>query len=200
MRNYDKMCQLWLRIWRTKDYGSRIDSPEYRRQSEVLIKTLASALSDVESFCELGLGNGRNVHYFHKLFPDWEYRANDINPETNSVIAKHYPDVLDYCSIVILDTLSYLKECKPADLIFTHGHLMHIPDDAILEVCELMEQKANKYIALFEALEHLSYAEVKNYRFERDYLDIFNLKPIKIIPIIHKESGYLQMLYLLGKS
>lgn len=199
MFSYEQMNQFWLHTWKNADYGSRIDTKDYKEQSQIIVNTLAPHLSDVETFCELGLGNGRNVHYFHEKFPDWEYRANDINPDTHKVIAKHYPDVLDYCSVTILDTLTYLKECEPADLIFTHGHLMHIPDDVIHEVCDLMEQKANKYIGLFEAYEHLSYAEDMNYRFERDYNDIFGLRPLYGFLIIHKKSGYLHMLYLLKK-
>ena len=198
--DYEEMQNFWLHVWRTEDYGSRIDKQGYQNQTRVLVNTVADNVVGVKTFCELGLGNGRNVHCFHEVFPDWEYRANDINPDIHSVIARHYPDVLDYCSILILDTLTYLQECKPVDLIFTHGHLMHMPDDVIFDICGLMEERANKYIAIYEAYEHLSYAEYQRYRWERDYADIFTLEPIFFTPIIHKTSGYIQMFAIFEKG
>ena len=198
--SYDEMQEWWLNVWQYADYGHRTDDQGYRNQSQILVNTISNVVVEVKTFCELGIGNGRNVHFFHEVFPNWEYMANDINPDIHSVIARYYPDVLDYCSVVIRDTLSYLKECKQADLIFTHGHLMHMPDDVIYEICDLMQKRTNKYIVTYEAFEHLSYAKYKGYRWERDYTDVFTIKPILVTPIIHKKNGYIQMFAIFEKG
>ena len=87
---------------------------------------------------------------------------------------------MDWASIEIIDTLSYLrKDALQREVTFTQGHLMHIPNDVIKEVCSLITQKTKRYILLYEAylnekgiglIKKLKY---KTYRFDRDYEEMF---------------------------
>ncbi len=127
-------------------------------------------------FYELGVGSGRNLYNFHEKHKEWIYIGNDINPNTYNEIKSIYPGLLDWASIKIIDTLSYLrKDALQRDVTFTHGHLMHIPNDVIEEVCSLTVQKTKRYILLYEAylnengiglIKKLKY---KTYRSDRDY-------------------------------
>lgn len=201
MISYKEGCDFWLDIWKD-DYGRRMSTTGYKRTSQRVVNTLAPYLTEVESFCELGMGNGRNIHYFHEQFSNWGFRGNDINPDTYSEMALYFPKVIDYVSVIILDTLEYLRECKQVDLIFTFGHLMHIPDDSIKEVCELMSNKADKYIATYEAFGHqqwVSRPRLEGFRFERDYQKIFDLEVLFSGHALGQSSGLIQNLCLFKK-
>lgn len=81
--------------------------------------------------------------------------------------------------IICEETLTYLEMLLLPDMIFTSGHLMHIPDEAIGKVCELISQKALKFILLYEAftdsikLSEEKKERYKDYRWGRDYSDRF---------------------------
>lgn len=131
-------------------------------------------------FCELGVGSGRNIYYFHERHPEWKYIGNDINPNIYNEIKSIYPEILDWASIEIIDTLNYLrKDDLQMDITFTYGHLMHIPDDVITEVCSLIAKKTRKYILLQEAylygegVSFIKRLKYKRYRFVRDYERMF---------------------------
>lgn len=135
---------------------------------------------DCRLFCELGVGSGRNIYYFHRKYPKWKYIGNDINPNIYNEIKSIYPDLLDWATIEIIDTLSYLqKNNLQMDVTFTHGHLMHIPNDVIGEVCTLIAQKTKRYILFQEAylnekgISFMKRWKYKIYRFDRDYEGMF---------------------------
>lgn len=174
MSRYEDTQRFWIDKW-ARGYDKTIETDGSRKRSKAFVEIVAPHIEDATSLCELGVGNGRNIHYFHERFSGWAYAANDINPTVHSIIGAYYPDVLDYTSIVIMDTLGYLKQCRPADVMLTNGHLMHIPDDIIGEVCGLMEKMANKHIVIYEAYGHYKDDVPRDprYRFERDYADYF---------------------------
>lgn len=201
MISYKEACDFWLGIWKD-EYGRRMSTAGYKRASRHIVDALAPYLTEVNSFCELGMGNGRNIHYFHDKFPSWEFRGNDINPDIYLEMAQHFPKVIDYVSAIVLDTLEYLHECKQVDLIFTFGHLMHIPDDSIEEVCKLMLSKADKYIAIYEAFSHQQGAprqRLEGFRFERDYQKIFGLNVLFSAFTLNKAAGRIHHLCLFKK-
>jgi len=173
MTSHEEAKAFWLNIWRVRpEYKDELNSNAYVTRTKAIIEILGSKIQNTETFCELGVGPGRNIFYFHEAYPEWKYIGNDINPDTHSVIEESYPGMLDYADITIADTLDYLKQIDPVDTLFTHGHLMHISDETIDEICELMAQKARKYIVMHEALGHMEqHAEClhKNFRFERKY-------------------------------
>jgi len=129
---------------------------------------------DIEfsSFCELGLGTGRNVKAFHDEYPDATYCGNDIFPDIKKFVEEQHPEVLDYTDIYIEDTLQFLKKppCE-MDFVFTHGHLMHIPEDVIQEVMKLIFEQANT-VAFCEVF-HKTFEERDGYRFSRNYTKFF---------------------------
>jgi len=175
-KNYQDTKGFWRLFWATcPEYADELDRGPRVPETKRMICIHAPFFEDVNSFCELGLGNGRNVHYFHKIFPEWIYRGNDINPNVHKAILSRYPDVLDYSDIEIADTLEYLKTSRPVDMILTCAHLMHIPDSVIEDVCALMAEKARKFILVSEA--HSSPPEtvwrMGPYRLERDYRNAF---------------------------
>ena len=137
-------------------------------------------MNECQTFCELGAGSGRNIWYFHEKYPNWTYSGNDINPDIHNQIATIYPSLLDWADIAITDTLTFLQRGDfSTDITFTHGHLMHLPNDVIDEVCALIAQKTRKYILLHEAylngrgIELRKRLKYRKYRFDRDYHDRF---------------------------
>lgn len=137
-------------------------------------------MQDCQTFCELGVGSGRNIYYFHEKYPQWMYTGNDINPNIHDEIKSIYPDLLNWASIEIIDTLSYLKKDNfQTDITFTRGHLMHIPNDVISEVCNLISKKTSRCILLHEVylsskgLSLRKKLKYRKYRFDRDYEEMF---------------------------
>ena len=83
---------------------------------------------------------------------------------------------------------------------------MHLPDAVIEEVCALISSKANEFILVYEAYPHQPRAEVKesykNYRFERNYDNMFpgfSLKD-KRIEEHPTKVGFRHCLYLFEES
>jgi len=66
------------------------------------------------------------------------------------------------------------------DITFTHGHLMHIPDDVISQVFKLISKKTERYILMKEeylygkGISLLKKLKHKRYRFVRDYERMFS--------------------------
>jgi len=179
MSNYKKTKKIWTK-WRKKNpsYASATNSDKHIKKSKMIVDRYSGLLNSCASFSELGVGNGRNIHFFHEKFPDWHYYGNDIYPDIHNIIRAIYPDLLDYAEIIIEDTLIFLTVCNNTDIMFTHGHLMHLPDDVIGEVCSLISDKTDRFILLYEAYPHRPGTKVKSsykdYRYERDYENMFD--------------------------
>ena len=142
-KGYSETKAYWVNKWRCQpEYADHLNRGKLIDGTKAMINGFSPLLEGAKSFCELGLGNGRNIHYFHEQFPAWEYQGNDINPAVHKAIRSQYPDILEYTDIKINDTLEYLKVCECADVIFSSDHLMHIPGSVIVEVCALMADKA----------------------------------------------------------
>ena len=167
-------------MYQKGNYTQATNQSNHIEMSQYLATNYGSTINSCKTLCELGVGSGRNLFYLHESYPALKYSGNDINPNIHNEIRSIYPDVLEWASIEIVDTLTYLKKLQsPVDIFFTHGHLMHLPDDVIYEVCELISRKANKYILIREAflngrgisLRHKK--KYKDYRFDRDYENMF---------------------------
>jgi len=178
--SYQDAKECWLTRWQNKpEYATRLDFAPQIVFIKKAVDVAGGHIEDVKSFCELGVGTGNSIHYFHEKYPEWEYRGIDINPEVHKLISTTYPGVLDYADIKSIDTLAYLRECNSVDLFYSKDHLMHIPEPVIEEVCALMASKAKKYILIREAYE--GHRQGGN-RYERDYTDAF-----PGFVVIHKE-------------
>jgi len=206
-RQYRKTKRIWTNWWsRNPEYAMATTSDKHVKRSKMIVNRYASTLDGCGGFCELGVGTGRNIHFFHQRFPEWRYRGNDIYPDIHDIITSMHPDLLEYAEITIADTLEYLKVCDDADMMFTYGHLMHLPDAVIEEVCALISSKANRFIVIYEAYPHKPGAKVKasykNYRFERSYDNMFpgfvlRDKQVEEHPT---KVGFRHCLYLFEKS
>ena len=200
--SYQKTKKIWTNWWgEHASYGKATSSIEHIDKTRNMIKLHSELLGKCSSMCELGIGNGRSLYYFHEAYPDWDFRGNDIFPKIKEVISVCYPKVLDFADIAVQDTLAFLKECPEADLFLTFGHLMHIPNDVIGEVCDLIIQKAQKYILVYEAFPHNPRFELPDryngYRFERDYRGMFKGSRHMDIKIDdNDEKGTRQALYM----
>ena len=178
--SYQDAKECWLTRWRNKpEYAARLDFAPQIDFIKAAIVATSPYIEGVKSFCELGVGTGNSIRYFHEKYPEWEYRGIDINPDVHKLILATYPGVLDYADIKSIDTLTYLQECDSVDLFYSKDHLMHIPDPVIAEVCALIASKAGKYILIREAYE--GHRQGGN-RYERDYTDAF-----PGFVVIHKE-------------
>ena len=181
MTTYSNTKKIWSKWYQNhSDYTRLTNQAKHIETSKHLVDTYGPRMQGCQTFCELGVGSGRNIHYFHQKHPEWTYIGNDINPNIHNEIKSIYPDLLDWASIEITDTLSYLRKADfQTDITFTHGHLMHIPDDVIGEVCSLIAKKTRRCILLHEAYLNgpgISFAKrrkYRRYRFDRDYEGMF---------------------------
>lgn len=175
MATYETTQNYWKRLHRRTNYSKRnARNDRHDMMTKHILDTYGWVMGVCESFCELGMGSGRNINIFHERYPRVYYYGNDISEKTRKVVRDLYPDMLLYADIQIQDTLSYVRELKKKDIIFTYGHLMHLPDDIIGEVCREIGEKSQKYILLHEAYEtEVKDRNYKKYRFSRDYSEIF---------------------------
>lgn len=171
---YDDTVEFWKSKHKTDSYSLiKTNKPRHIEHTQYILKKFAQEIAQCNSICELGCGNGRNLNAFLQEHPHVSLWGNDINPKLFIHIAQLYPDAFNRADLTICDTLDYLKEIPQMDMVFTYGHLMHIPDDKIEEVCGLINSKALKYILLFEARDiKTTPAKQKlynNYRWARYY-------------------------------
>jgi len=179
MATYSSTKKIWVRLYNKGNYARATNQAKHIETSKFLVETYGPRMVGCQIFCELGVGCGRNIYYFHEKYPEWEYIGNDINPKTYEDMGSVYPNVLKWASIEIIDSLSYLQRDIKMDVTFTHGHLMHIPDDVIGKLCSLIAQKTDKYILLNEAFLNekgvglIKRWRYRRYRFDRDYEGMF---------------------------
>ena len=102
-----------------------------------------------------------------------------MNSSSKNYMNKTYPKLAKICNLMIKDTKNYLLNPKEVDLIFTHGHLMHLPESIIDDICKTIDSKKNKYIFIREALINNPAAglirklKYRRFRFDRDYSNKF---------------------------
>jgi hypothetical protein len=180
MSKYSKTKELWSQWYQKGTYTQATNQSKHVETSKRLVDIYGPQMKDSSVFCELGAGSGRNIYYFHDKYPQWTYIGNDINPNIHNEIKSIYPDLLSWAEIQIIDTLTYLrKEDFQTDITFTHGHLMHLPNDVIDEACDLIARKTRRYILLYEAylndkgISLRKKLKYKKYRFDRDYEGMF---------------------------
>lgn len=190
---YENTKNLWKKWWSKKPwYGRRTNLPKHLGRSEEIVRIFMDLGLTFSSFCELGIGSGRNIFYFHKCFPDAEYFGVDISPMVESVIRECHSSILEFVKLHIGDVLTFLQNPQfPTECIFTHGLLMHIPQDTIEELMQLIFEWSR--IVVFCEAYHESYRKTKSYRFERDYKEYFpeNFELLFNEPVDHKSHLYI---------
>jgi len=180
---YNETIDYWKAKHASGSYGMvKTNKARHIAKTKHIINKFSNEINQCKSICELGCGNGRNLYYFNQQFNGIQYYGNDIDPNLFEHIKTIYPELLNNDNVKITqeDTLTYLEKLLLPDMIFTYGHLMHIPDEIIGKICSLISQKARKFILLYEAfLDSKNLCQekkerYKNYRFGRDYNDMFS--------------------------
>lgn len=176
---YNSTKIYWIKKHKSKNYAFAENIEKNNKISKAFIDKYINQISDVNSFHELGVGSGRNINIFMQYFPNIKYSGNDITENLGNYVKTAYPNVYEKAKLFVKDTQLYLNDSATVDITFTHGHLMHIPDDAIEDVCMNISLKTKKYILIREAFinnpgaglfRNLRY---KKYRFDRDYTNKF---------------------------
>lgn len=180
---YNKTIDYWGAKHASGSYSIvKTNKERHIKKTKLMINKFSNEISQCKSLCELGCGNSRNIYYLSQQYKNIQYYGNDIDPNLYQHIGTTYPELLanDNVKITQEDTLTYLKTLPSVDMIFTYGHLMHIPDEIIGKICSLISQKAKKFILLYEAfLDSKNLCQekrerYKNYRFGRNYNDMFS--------------------------
>lgn len=179
---YNESKKYW-EVKHNSDAYSTIKTNKARhiKKTKYIIGLFKNTIIRCGSICELGCGNGRNLYYLSQQYKNIQYYGNDLDPNLYQHINIAYPELLNKYNVKITceDTLTYLERLLLPDMIFTYGHLMHIPDEAIGKVCDLISQKARKFILIYEAfidsrkLSQEKKERYKNYRWGRDYNNRF---------------------------
>lgn len=170
--------------WKSKhksiDYVKSGVLTKNNKISREFIERYLKKMNNINSLLELGVGSGRNLSIFQEHLPQIKYFGNDITQNLLEYVGSIYPEVLKLTELKVEDTYEYLNTSKKVDVTFTHGHLMHLPDEIIDNVCKNIANKTNKYILIREAyinnpgagfIRNIKY---KKYRFDRDYTDKFS--------------------------
>lgn len=195
MTSYAKTQLIWKGWWKTKkNYGRNTNSSKHRTKSNYIAAKCKENDLDLRSICELGVGSGRHLAIFHQYYPEAEYYANDISKTALKQIKKYNPEVEQFATIKVIDTLSFLRTNeREFDAILTYGHLMHLPEDVIIDVLSYISNTC-KYLICYEAIcKTGKYNKDKEYRFERDYTYYF---PDAFMPILI-ETDTNQCLYIM---
>lgn len=176
---YERTKKLWQTKHRSDAYAFGENSDKNNKLSEAFIRRHLTAIQNADSLLELGMGSGRNINILLQHMPKTKYFGNDISPNVITYIREAYPNVFANCEITVKDTRSYVSHSPNVDVVFTHGHLMHLPENIIREVCANISKIANHHILIREAFTNdvgvgfFRSMKYKRYRFDRDYSDMF---------------------------
>lgn len=170
--DYKETKKLWKKEWwNTRQYGKSTNSIQHIEQSEYIAKKCVQLGLNINTMCELGIGNGRNINCFSKFYDNIQCYGNDIYPKITDIIKKYNPNILSFTKLYVCDALTFMKNfTREIDCILTHGFLMHIPEDTINDLLQMIFDKS-KIFVFFEAYVNNNKPNQKDYRFERDYLN-----------------------------
>lgn len=79
MSTYSKTKKIWSKWYQKGNYTQATNQAKHVKMSKFLVDTHGPQMQDCQTFCELGVGSGRNIYYFHEKYPQWMYTGNDIN-------------------------------------------------------------------------------------------------------------------------
>jgi len=198
MINWKKAKEYWLHAYKSKQY---INKPEKIQEAENFVRKYASKIRWAKTICELGISDGKHLHFFLEKYPNKEYYGNDFNPNVYSIVKKSYPDVFEKCNIMYKSTGKYLKgRLQYVDAIFTYNHLMYVSDEEIDKICSKISYVTGKYLLLREIYTSIKYDDLDeksflNFGSGRDYQDMFyefelKNKDIETININNKEVEF----------
>ncbi len=196
---YEKTKKLWQTKHRSDAYASGENIEKNNKLSEAFIRRHLTAIQNADTLLELGIGSGRNINILLKHMPETKYFGNDISPNVIAYIREAYPNVFANCDITVKDTRAYVSQSPNVDVVFTHGHLMHLPEDVIGEVCKNISKIANHHILIREAFTNdvgvgfFRNLKYRRYRFDRDYSQMFpNFKLVDKVVTKHPKKNWVR--------
>lgn len=156
-------------------------------QHKWLIKKINA--SKLESILEVGCGFGRNIKFLiqNGLNPS-SIVGIDISPNMIKLARKYVGS--KEVKFFISD-LEGFKPKKKFDFVFTHGVLMHIPEDQIDRAIDRLFRLSKKSLVLIEQ----NYQADNNYTFIHDYKKLLNSKKIDIIEYRSDKKLGLDLIY-----
>lgn len=141
------------------------------------------------SILEVGCGFGRNIKFLivnglePSLITGVDISKNMIKLAKDYI--KNHKVKLFVCNLFNLDTN------KKYDFVFTHGVLMHIPEDQIDRATDKLVSLSKKSLVLIEQ----NYKANNNYTFVHDYKKLLNSRKIDIIEYRGNKKLGLDLIY-----
>ena len=124
------------------DYAAR--SPGNLASSKEMFRRAFSTLPRMpENVIEFGAGVGTNLAAIGELDKRVHRTGVEMNQDTCMHLAQH-------CESLICSPLQDLKPLPPADLTFTRGVLIHIPEADLPHVYDLLYHSSNRWIMVVE--------------------------------------------------
>lgn len=142
-----------------------------------------------ESILEVGCGFGRNIKFLieNGVEPS-SITGVDIS-ENMIKLAKDY--IKNHKVKLFVFDLFNLDMNKKFDFVFTHGVLMHIPEDQIDRATDKLVSLSKKSLVLIEQ----NYKANNNYTFVHDYKKLLSSKKIDIIEYRRNKKIGLDLIY-----
>ena len=149
----------------------------------------------INSVIEFGANIGLNLKAIHKILPDAEFHAIEINKKAYEILNKW-----GGCKAYHQSILDFHLNAK-FDFVFTKGVLIHLNPDHLTSVYESLYSTSKKYICLIEYYNpspvEVPYRKHRNKLFKRDFagemLDKYNdLNLISYGFIYHRDNLFHQ--------
>lgn len=144
---------------------------------------------DPKSILEVGCGFGRNIKFLiEKGVLSATITGVDISSEMINLAREYIKNkkVKLYAS-----NLTDFKPTTKFDLVFTHGALMHIPEDKIEDAINKLINLSKKHLVLIEQ----NYQADNNYTFIHDYRQLLRSRKIDIIEYRSDKKLGLDLIY-----
>lgn len=125
-----------------KDYAAR--SPGNLKASKEMFRRAFMTLPRYpESVIEFGAGMGTNLQAIGELDKRVHRTGVEINQDTCLHLSEH-------CESMICSPLQAMKPLPPADMTYTRGVLIHIPEPDLNHVLDLLYHSSNRWIMVAE--------------------------------------------------
>ena len=96
-----------------------------------------------ESVIELGAGVGTNLQAIGQLAKHTHRTAVEVNPEAIAKLANH-------CESLVISRIENLGPLPPAELTFTRGVLIHLPESNLPHAFEVLFKSSSRWVMVAE--------------------------------------------------
>ena len=127
------------------EYIARNSDDRWVTSNTALFATVLSRTRQVSSIIELGANIGLNLRALHRLLPQADVSAVEINEKAARELEANLPHV-----VVFQGSICEFQPDRTWDLAFTKGLLIHINPDRLADVYDLLFRASRRYILLCE--------------------------------------------------